>query len=247
MFSKILGAIIAAAAVALAIFVTPRSAPPVDDAVQQTAVQFNDRPQRVDPPNSASSVSPQAGHPFLAPIDSENSRRELSLLDRLLSPYSSEDESWMLRVGYPRQSDIYGAIPDEELRRRVADFERGADAYSASVLAARLFRQGSEEWKAIAKRFSDMSPFLARLELEHELSKLPEDRASANVINRLAMRAMLLGDQDVGRIHSRQFNQFAWEEMSWLLESMDAVNQMLALQGKPPLPTAIRPTPTLRP
>lgn len=193
--------------------------------------------------NAPAAEQPESRPPFNAVETNAAQRASMPLMDRILTPKSEMDEIWMVSVGYPKIQDIDGPVTDDALKAAIDDFEnRGPDAYSASVLAARLFRRNDEAWKMIARRYAEISPFLARLELEFELSQTRPDRLSVADLNNLAIRAMLLGDTEVGQLHSRSFDRVAWQVLATRISELDTANQMLRQYGRQSLPIAIRPS-----
>ncbi|MGE4070732.1 MAG: hypothetical protein AB7E72_06105 [Lysobacterales bacterium] len=162
----------------------------------------------------------------------------------MLTPRSVVDQQWMLQVGYPKLADIEGKVNDEQLAALANDYiGRGPDAYAANVLAVRLLRRGDDSWRTLADRNAEISPFLARLLLEFEMAQTQPNRMSVAQLNRLAMRAMVLGDTEVGIAYQRSFDHTPWNTLSSAMDELAVANQMLARFGRPRLPIAIRPNP----
>ena len=209
-----------------------------NEAVQAPAVRSTPEPSMP----SAASAEPTINHPYFPIAISSEARRSLPLLERLLTPRSAVDQQWMLQVGYPKLADIDGTVSDEQLRDLADDFVgRGPDAYAANVLAVRLMRRGDDRWRELAHRNAEISPFLARLLLDFELAQTRPNRVSVAEFNRLAMRAMVLGDTEVGRAFERSFDHTPWNTLAATMDELAAANQMLARYGRQTLPIAIRP------
>lgn len=238
------------------------------DSPASSAIDSNPRTGGIDETTSSSIIGKTAKEggapPPFFPIRNDPGARDAlraaDPLERILTPTSEADQSWMQSYAYPRLQDFQG--------RSIADAERAfAEAGNdgrplgqssrdrvANTVAAAKWQAGDPEWREWAQR--SQSPFARALELADAMKRFrtnPRDRDARLALNRAVSAAYARGERALALEYLGEAERYPGyyagpERPSPLLlfegfHEIDIFNERLRLAGSPRPPMVFVPRP----